>query len=348
MLSIILLALIASSPRFYNNAEGIDISKYFSHHADQSITLESIPAISDVSPNEYIEIEHKWKYGRNEWTYHARVPKDQYGYFRSLKRPATDDYSVYVTNPLNLPYISSLVKTLKEGAQKNNYTEWDTVNYVVAFVQSLDYVPDDISTTYDEYPKYPLETLVDGGGDCEDTSILIACILQEMGYGVVLLGMPNHMAIGVKGADNQPGAYYNYNGSHYYFLETTGSNWSIGVIPDELKNKPIRVYPLTPRPVITHSWKAESKVSLSTKLKVQVSNEGTATAMNTIIYAAFDAGDNKVYEHSQSALFNLEPQTKTEITLQLRNPRNVESRLVVKVISNDVLMDESASKWQKF
>ncbi|SFG22967.1 hypothetical protein SAMN05660649_01047 [Desulfotomaculum arcticum] len=352
-----LIALIASFsffPKLYNNAEGImfkeDISKLLNkttNKTDSSITFESLTANSETSTDEYIDLGYKWAYGRSEWTYNARVLKDHYDYFKGLKRPATDDYSVYVTNPLNHPYISNLVKTFQEGAQKHNYSEWDTINYIVAFVQSLKYVPDEVSTEYDEYPKYPLETLVDGGGDCEDTSILMASILQEMGYGVVLLGMPDHMAIGVKGADNLPGSYYTYNGAHYYYLETTGSNWSIGALPDQFKNKQAKIYPLTPRPVITHSWQAKTVNGLSTQINVQISNEGTATSKNTVVYAAFDAGDNNVYDQTYSKPFDLEPQTKAEITLHLKYPRNVQSRLIVKVISNDVLMDESTSKWQQ-
>ncbi|WP_066635742.1 hypothetical protein [Desulfolucanica intricata] len=351
---IFFLALLAFLPKLYNNVESIlpkeDTSKYLkqdNYKAHESITVKSFPTTSEVSSNEYIDIGYKWKYDRNEWTYTARILKDHYDYFKSLKRPATDDYSVYVTNPLNQPYIADLVKTFKKGAQKNNYSEWDTINYMVAFVQSLKYVPDKVSTGHDEYPKYPIETLVDGGGDCEDTSILMASILQEMGYGVVLLGLPDHMAIGVKGADNLPGAYYTYQGVHYYYLETTGSNWSIGTLPDQYKNKQAKIYPLTPRPVITHTWKAKTVSGLSTQIDVKISNEGTATSKNTVVYIAYDAGDNKVYAQTYSKPFDLEPLTKAEVTLHLKCPHNVRSRLIVKVLSNDVLMNESTSEWQQ-
>lgn len=54
-----------------------------------------------------------------------------------------------------------------------------------------------------EYPKYPVETLVEGG-DCEDKSILLAAILRAMGYRTALLvfsGNPGHIAVGVECPD---------------------------------------------------------------------------------------------------------------------------------------------------
>ena len=48
-----------------------------------------------------------------------------------------------------------------------------------------------------EYPQYPIETLVNDKGDCEDKSILCASFLDLLGYNVSLLSLPNHMAVGV-------------------------------------------------------------------------------------------------------------------------------------------------------
>jgi hypothetical protein len=57
-----------------------------------------------------------------------------------------------------------------------------------------------------EYPKYPLETLVEKKGDCEDQSILAAALLAAMGYEVALLILPIHVALGVAGFDSRPGS----------------------------------------------------------------------------------------------------------------------------------------------
>ncbi len=79
---------------------------------------------------------------------------------------------------------------------------------VTGFLQSLPNASLDTTAAYDDYPKYPLETLIDGGGDSEDASILAANLLDLMGYSTVLLGFPGHMAVGLLSNEDLPGRYY--------------------------------------------------------------------------------------------------------------------------------------------
>jgi len=115
----------------------------------------------------------------------------------------------------------------------------------------MPYTSDSVTTGYDEYPRYPVETLVDGGGDCEDSSILAAALLSEMGYGTILIVLPGHMALGIKGSDNIFGAYYEYNGDRYYYVETTSSGFGVGEIPSEYKNSKARFFTMNPLPTIS-------------------------------------------------------------------------------------------------
>jgi len=82
-------------------------------------------------------------------------------------------------------------------AIQEDLTESEKVNLLISFVQSLPYTFDNVSTPFDEYPRFPIETLVFGGGDCEDTSILTSALLYEMGYDVILINPPGHMAVGI-------------------------------------------------------------------------------------------------------------------------------------------------------
>jgi len=69
--------------------------------------------------------------------------------------------------------------------------------------------------------KYPYQTLYDGQGVCEARSELLAFLLKEIGYGVVLFYYPeeNHAAVGIK-CPLKDSSY----GSGYCFVETTGSS----------------------------------------------------------------------------------------------------------------------------
>ena len=83
------------------------------------------------------------------------------------------------------------------------------MNFVMAFVQSLPDTIDKGTTPYDEYPRYPVETLFARGGDCEDTPILVAALLDRLGYDVALLVLENaqHMAVGVSITDTYESYY---------------------------------------------------------------------------------------------------------------------------------------------
>ncbi|RJX16706.1 MAG: hypothetical protein C4575_14835 [Desulforudis sp.] len=207
------------------------------------------------------------------------------------------------------------------------------------------YVTDDLSKGFDQYARYPLETLVDQKGDCEDTSILLASILKEMNYGVVLIllpGDPGHMAVGVKG-ENLPGVYYEYQGTRYYYVETTGTGWSIGQIPKEYRNRKAQILPLVPQPVITHEWTSKSTPGGFIELKVIVHNDGTAIARDTKVYAALDAGNGKVYDQRWSDAADLEPRSWATYTLRLKAPPGVNTYLAVKIVSDGYQVDKSKS-----
>ena len=125
----------------------------------------------------------------------------------------------------------------------------DRINFVLSFVQSLPYTLDTVSTGYDEFRRYAIETLIDGGGDCEDTTILVAAILRGLGEKTVLICTPGHIAIGVSG--NFSGASVPYNGTEYYYCETTGTGWTVGDLPSSSGTKVTRIIPLTASEIAT-------------------------------------------------------------------------------------------------
>jgi len=154
------------------------------------------------SSEDFIIRDYSWPYGGKEWTWELSINQSMYDYFKEVPRPPTMNYSVYVTNPQDDPYIDSLVEDINEATAEENYSEYQIVEFAIAFVQNLPYTVDSATSPFDEYLRYPVETLVDNGGDCEDTSILLASILNSMGYGVILIEFPEHCAVGVKGSGN--------------------------------------------------------------------------------------------------------------------------------------------------
>ena len=125
--------------------------------------------------------------------------------------------------------ISSIISTM---AQERGLTREGTINLVLSFVQSLDYAFDEGTAGQDEYWRYPVETLYEGAGDCEDMSFLFASVIEAMGYDVIILLFEDHMAVGVACA-GASGTYYNLDGSRYFYCEMTASGWELGRAPRE-------------------------------------------------------------------------------------------------------------------
>lgn len=129
-------------------------------------------------------------------------------------------------------YMTQLVKGLKDLYDKNNvsYSRYDYANYVLHFVGKMEYITDKESTKgmlypgfegFDEYYKFPAETLYDMGGDCEDYSILYAALMRASGYDTGVVTLPGHaMAIIALDMDID-GVKFEANGKMYYYCETT-------------------------------------------------------------------------------------------------------------------------------
>lgn len=156
-------------------------------------------------------------------TLHVKLPLSLQEHYSA--KPRHYAYGNYTVEDPGFEMASRLAGAFERRAEHLEMDEWMLLNMVVDFVQSLEY-----QAEAGEYPKYPVETLVDGGGDCEDTAILLAALLDQLGMDCILLSPPGHMAVGVavQGLDAKS---YLWSGKKYYYVETTGLNWSIGAIP---------------------------------------------------------------------------------------------------------------------
>jgi len=295
------------------------------------------------------KITFSWEY-ETEWTWELEIPVAIYDYFKQLPRIPTKNYSVYVTHPLDDPYINGLAEKLNEAAQSKNFGSFQIVEFAASFVQSLPYTSDSVTTSFDEYPRFPIETIFDNGGDCEDTSILLASILDKMGYDVVLINLPNHVAVGVKGSQDIYGSYYNYQGNRYYYIETTGENWGIGELPDEYKNTNAYIYPMVPVPILSADFETKNVqyflgIGYTLDLDVTVSNLGSAIANSVTIWAGFDAGGGLAWNGKTSQSFTVGVNQQRTVTMNLKVPSEAHTRLIVKIINDGILMDERFTDW---
>jgi hypothetical protein len=150
----------------------------------------------------------------------------------------------------------------------------------------------------DEYVRFPVETLVDGVGDCEDLSILAAAILYEMGYEVLLVILPDHLALAVNCGEDFNGTYYFYEGSKYYYLEVTNQGWDIGQIPREFRDCQAKLVPLVYQPrlrLMRCSYQHDAYYSNDREvpfvLQCELENAGPGTTENLSVHVLFSTSN---------------------------------------------------------
>ena len=151
----------------------------------------------------------------------------------------------YVSFELLEGAANEIAEFLYDAAENNGFTgEFERIQFALSFVQRLPYVPDDVSTGYDDYTKFIMETLTSLKGDCEDTSILFASILESepFNYDAVLLEPPGHMGVGLLMQSDFDGFAYINDGRQYYYVETTTEGWGIGQVPDQYRDSKATIY----------------------------------------------------------------------------------------------------------
>ena len=187
------------------------------------------------------------------------IPLNDYREYKERPRPSyeaeltrhevankfLEAYSAMATDPGDDGIIDSIVRQLNNEAAANDLSELEKVQLVLGFVQSLTYTEDVVPAAYDEYPQYPVETLFEQKGDCEDTSILIVAILTEMGFDVALLLFEefDHMGVGINFDVQYGNSWIHSDGRRYWYLDTTGGR-SMGWCPEPYDVTSAYVYPV--------------------------------------------------------------------------------------------------------
>jgi len=167
---------------------------------------------------EIYRITVPWKHNGQPYTLRFGIAEDWYWYYKDKPR---DDYRY--TDARFVTYKDPVIQTIAKDISDTSISSGDPCNLCIAidFVESMIYQYDIDYISRPDYPKYPIETIKDGRGDCEDTSFLMASILKALNLDVILLRYSDHMAMGFA-YGTCPGDYYLYKGKTYCFLETTG------------------------------------------------------------------------------------------------------------------------------
>ncbi len=219
LLIIITLAVIISSPIIFPHQAAAETTQYYNR-------------------------TFAWDYNGDHWVWNLSISVALYEAYKAVPdstriRNGPAGYDLMTTTKDQ--FLQALAEKLNETANQQDYGSSDKINFVLAFVQSIPYSLDLNTTGYEEYPRFPIEVLVDQTGDCDCKAILFGTLALLMGYEAVYINPTDHFAVGVAGNDFS-GTYWTYNNTTYYYAETTGTGFKVGQLPDEFQGKSAYVY----------------------------------------------------------------------------------------------------------
>src|SRR4030042_1615581 len=157
--------------------------------------------------------------GNVTYELNVAIPETLHEYYveKNHRSASSSDFPKFVT-PYALQPIADRLWEIYDN-------EEDFTNGVLMIVHQITYV----QTTP---AKYPVETMIDGQGDCDLFSFIAASVLNAGGLDVVLLYYEEqtHMNIGVHlpsaPQDTRDSVFsVTHDNTRYYVAESTGGNW---------------------------------------------------------------------------------------------------------------------------
>jgi hypothetical protein len=268
-----------------------------------------------------------------------------YDYYKGLSRFDINDYAAYVFDPYDDAYVNFTAHQLL--FMSHVHSDVDEIAFIASFVQNIPYMKDDLDNDSYEYPRYPIESLKEHRGDCDDKAILGAALLSSLGYNVSLLRLPQHMAVGIQ-LDSAMGSY-KYYVDRYYYLEMTAANSPIGKVPPEYQGLTnVTVYQISSRPLLMHYWMNATRYKTSTgldyiKLRILVRNLGSTPASSYEIRGAFYDWTNHSYNENTASGSFIDTGGEQIVNLQINVPEGVSTVLRTRIYLDGLMVHERES-----
>jgi hypothetical protein len=154
----------------------------------------------------------------------------------------------------NLKYIYQELDSINS---KQGFSDFEFAELIVTMVQDVRYAyvlgedcetyfgtidndaaKDDCKGNVRMGVQSPVQFMADLKGDCDTRTVFLYSILKHYGYDVAILNSDIylHSMLGLNLKSRITGDYIEHYGKRYYFWETTGKNFPIGMLPSETSN----------------------------------------------------------------------------------------------------------------
>jgi hypothetical protein len=279
------------------------------------------PGFPAAQAGDLIERSFEWRHAGQTWRLDAtgdlRLLDD---YAARDRLTFSHDYKAYALDSAGAEWVAGLAHDLDTLYAAGGIPEGvERLQAILAFVQHLPYGLDIDTAGHPEWPRYPMETIFAEANDCEDTSVLYANILRALGHDAILINPPRHMAVGVA-LDDHEGVYVEHDGKHYYYAETTGMNWRIGVVPPIFSEGPFRPLSLHPQPILARPTIETITTGRTVEAVITVQNVGNLVATDVTIGATFQAISGNTWADNSCEPVHLEGESSIQCTVLLKAP----------------------------
>ena len=203
-----------------------------------------------------VTIVYYTNFGKDEQIMTLSIPDEMYGYYHRRIHP---QWVVNLSERAVAEYLTVNNTILREivcTIQNQTKTQEELADALLNFVQDKGHI-----LSLRCYPsnqvefKYPIETLVEMGGDCDAKTFLYSTLLKIAGFKTLLVRseiVDNvcHVAVGVQldkepeKSNNNENYFFIHNEERYYFAETTNDGWMVGDIPSKINDSKFSYIPL--------------------------------------------------------------------------------------------------------
>lgn len=288
----------------------------------------------------------EWSFRGETLKWEISIPVSTYEYCSGRHR--IHEYGVYIVDPVQQTMLTELSEMFEALADRRDLDREDLVSAVVRFVQSFPYKKDIQDTGHKAYPKYPAETFIHEQGDCEDGTILLGALLDDVGFDVAVIVFPTaqHMLLGVS-LETDVGAYLEVEGDRYYTIETTEEGWDVGDLPPTYANIQTKIQLPDETPVIVHDWEATPSSDGFVDVTANVANVGEGPARTLAVQLEFLNRDQSVVANEQLNPIGetLASGDSTKYESRMRIPSNRELKGQMTIGIDRKVHDRSESDW---
>ncbi len=193
------------------------------------------------------------------------------------KIPSLEYYTDIINDPLQEEMYAQILAQTDNVRSSWNLTDDEYVELLATFVQSINY------STKEAY-RYPVETVIDKFGDCDDKSMLLVGLLTRAGYDAVLLVFEeeSHATVGIKTTDTtvypDTGGYAILETTSYSYVTDRSFTFEDGTF---LKSTPVVITAGEGTKTYTAGYQIEAILAYRNKAEEQIDLLSSKTESNT-------------------------------------------------------------------